>query len=153
MSKLSVASIATLEREIARKRARLEKLNADRAAIMAKLGVIDKEIALLAGAQAEAPAPAAPEAPVRKRGKKSKKKAKKTRAAAPKTRGRRPKLADAIRAILTEAKAPMKAAQISDALRERKFKTKSKDLPNLVRETLSRIPEAVRVSRGLYTIK
>ena len=67
--------------------------------------------------------------------------------------GRRPILTEAIRSILGESARAMIAGDIADALKRRRFKTKSKNLQNLVREALSRIPDVERVSRGMYSLK
>lgn len=142
MARLSKVSIADLQKELAKKQGHVERLTADREKLLAKLAKVDRELALVLGGQSVAATPA----PARKA------RVARTRQTPPR-RGRRPKLTDAMRKVLADAKGPLDAAGIAAALKRGKFKTKSKNLSNLVREALSRIPEVTRASRGKYVIK
>ena len=148
MAELSKASVAQLEREIGKRKKRIAQLEEKRAGLAAQLEAVDGELESLRGGggavATEAPAKAEP-----KPKQKQKRVAAKTTGARP---GRRPMLTEAIRSILSDAGEPLNAGAIAAQLKARRFKTKSKNLQNLVREALSRIPDVNRVSRGLYSL-
>ena len=142
MPRLSSMSIAALKRELARKEEQTKRLLAGRDKLLRKLAALDKRIASLAGqdfVKAEHGAGVAGARRARKVAKKAK-------------RGRKPTLTDAITRILTESDTPLKVIDIAKALKLQRFSTRSKDLPNLVREALTRVEGVKRVSRGVYTV-
>ena len=142
MPDLATAPIAALEKELARKRQRTAQLIEKRQALVEQIKALDAEIAGLRGQVTETKAPAEPAKP---------KRSKRTAKAAKGKPGRQPMLAEAIHRVLAEADGPMRAGDIAEALKKRKFQTKSADLTNLVREAMSRIEGVKRVGRGLYT--
>ena len=140
MSKLANASIAALERELDRRRQRIAKLKEQRQRIVEQLEAIDAELAKLTCQGAQAKPPATPSRSARSK-RKGKRKAKP---------GRRQVLADAIRLILSEADSPLRAGEIAQEIKRRGVKTRSSNVPNLVRVALRRVPGVKRVGRGLY---
>ena len=145
MAKLDGMSIAQLRKAIEKKEALIGKLMVDREKLAGGIADIDKRLALLVGEGTSSAAGAAGSAP---------KRATRTKASAGTTgakRGRKATLTTAILEVLTEASEPMDVSGISEALKNRRFKTRSKNLPNLVREALTRVEGIKRVSRGVYT--
>ena len=143
MPDLTKASVAALQKELERKRQRVARLTEKRQSIAERIVALDSEIAGLRGPTEEAKAPVEPAKPERPKPKAKTEKGKP---------GRRPVLAEAIHGVLAEADGPMRAGDIAEALKKRKFKTKSADLTNLVREAMSRIEGVKRVGRGLYAV-
>ncbi|NQT11257.1 MAG: hypothetical protein HQ582_00820 [Planctomycetes bacterium] len=137
------ASITDLENAIARAEERIAGLEKKRANLLAQVGAVDAEIASLKGEDKPAPTPAAP-APKAKKKSKKRVKAK---------RGRKGTLVGAIANALKAADSPMKVADIAKAVVKAGYKTKSKNVPNLIREALTRVPRIKKVSRGQYTMK
>lgn len=152
MAELQQASIAQLEKELARKRDRVEKLRARREELLDRLGEMDAEMKELVGdgskagtqsASSPAAGKAAPAVskPSPKKGKKK----------TGRKRKRKPQMKEAIAKILADSSEPMTAASIADELKRRRFRTKSKNFVALVRETIRRSDSVQRVGRGLYT--
>jgi len=143
MAKLrrKAASIADLKKAIAKAEQRVAGLEAKRATFLAQVGEVDAEIAALVGEARPTPAPAAPKAK------------KKPQKKAPAKLGRKGTVVEAIGNVLKAADSPMNVAQIAKAVIKGGLKTKSKDIPNLVREALGRVPGIKKVSRGMYTVK
>ena len=163
MGKLNKLSIAELQEELIRKQEHLESLMGERDDLRSALVNVENEISQLLGeaieepeAKAEPPAtPAkgkAKKAGAKRGGKRGPKKGGAKKNGRKGRAGRKPTIVVAIKEIMTESGQPMRAGEVADALRQRKFPTKSKDLDNVVREAISRIPEAKRVARGLYQI-
>ena len=135
------ASIADLKKAIARAEQRAAGLEKKRANLLAQVGKVDAEIAALRGEVQPTPVPAAPKA---KKKRKEKAKAK---------TGRKGTLIEAIADVLKAADSPMKVAQIAKAVVKAGYKTESKDVPNVIRGALTRVPGIKKVSRGQYTMK
>jgi len=146
MAKIGRMSIARLRKELARKEQQVARLTAKKEDLLKQIADVDGQIEAIVGKGADRGAAPKAEKPASKQaGKRGTKRRKKQR------RGGRPKLAETIKEILQEAKEPMGANDIAEALKARKFKTRSKNLVNLVREALTRVKGVRRVSRGQYT--
>lgn len=135
------ASIADLQKALAKAEQRIAALGKKRANLLAQVGKVDVEIASRRGEVKSTPAPAAPEAK-RKRNKEATAK-----------RGRRGTLIEAIVNVLKAADSPMKVAETAKAVVKAGYKTKSKNVPNVIREALTRVPGIKKASRGQYTMK
>jgi len=133
------ASIADLQKALAKAEQRIAALEKKRANLLAQVGKVEAEIAVLRGEGKPTPAPAAPKAK-----RKGMKKAK---------RGRKGTLIEAIVNVLKAADSPMKVAEIAKAVVKGGYKTKSKNVPNVIREALTRVPGIKKASRGQYTMK
>jgi len=136
MARLKGASILDLQRELERKRERLMELSSERSKLLAQLAVVDAEIGQISG------------------GKKGRRVATEVAVASGERGkpGRKPQLTEAIFRVLSDSATPLRVADIADELERRHFKTRSKNLRNLVREALSRTPGVARVNRGSYTV-
>ena len=131
---LRTASIAQLKREIVAKEKRLAALAGRRKRLLEQVSAVDKEIDRLRGEPTEPVTP------------------RPSRSARPKP-GRKPKLADAIAAALNAAKGPLDVDAIAERIVKAGYKTRSRNVKNLVREALTRTPGIKWVSRGKYTVK
>jgi len=138
-------SIAELQKAIAKAEKRVQTLERRRARLLAQLEGVEADIANLTGKAGLVPKSAqSEEKPKRK---------KKGRKAAKKRRTRAGSLPDTIAKVLKAADDPMNAPQIAEAVLQKGYKTKSKNVTALVRESISRVPGIKKVSRGLYTVK
>ena len=126
-------SIPELRKELARQEQRMRALEEERGKLVGRLAEVERELTSLAGAAV------APESRKRGAGRKGAGR-----------RGRKPLLTDTIAEIVREAPKPVTAGDIAAALTERRFRTRSKNLANLVREALTRVKGIKRVARGLY---
>ena len=129
---LKLASIAQLKRELVVKEKRLATLADRRKRLLEEVSAVEKQIDRLRGEPTEpvSPRPGRP--------------------AGPKP-GRKPKLTDAIAAALKAAKGPLDVAEIADRIVKGGYRTRSRNVKNLVREALTRTPGVKRVARGKYT--
>ena len=143
------ASVADLKNAIARAEQRVAGLEKKRANLLAQVDKVDAEIAALRGEVKPTPAPAAPKAKRKRKGGPKKKLKKKAKA----KRGRKGTLVEAITKVLKSADGPLKVAQIAKAVVKAGYKTKSKNVPNVIREALTRVPGIKKASRGQYTMK
>jgi len=141
MPKLASMSIAQLRRELAKKQQRVERLQAERSKIVRKLEAVDRELSSLSGEGVVAKPAAKPAAAG----------GGKPKAVAGRKRGRKATLTDAILKVLSGSGKPLSVSEIAEGLKALRFKTRSKNLPNLVREALTRVKGVKRVARGIYT--
>ena len=135
-------SIAQLEKVLANTKQQLVALKGKREKLLAQIGKVDKQIAELAGepvapaAEAEAPAPA-PTKP-----KKARKLAKNAMT-----------LADAVVKVLGEAKEPMRAGDIAEAVTALGYKSKGKRLAKQVSIAAAKDESVEKVARGLFALR
>jgi len=144
---LANASVATLERALARRKRGMEALATRRDALRARLAKVEAELAAMEGA-AGAPVAKAPKAKRVKRAKRAKKA--KRRGPRP---GRKTSLAAVITKVLEGATKPMRAAAVTSAVLAAGYETKAKNFKQIVHSALTRHPDAARAGTGLYVLK
>jgi len=137
-----VRSIVAIRKELAAKERQLEKLQARRGAVAAKLEAVDRQIHALGG-----------EVPARV-GRPRKKPAVRVARAprAPRARGARvgKPLTEFIKEVLAKAPAGMKAKSVTAAVLKAGYPTKDRNFGQTVAKTLAKNPAFRRVRRGVY---
>ena len=135
-------SIAQLEKVLASTKQKLQALKDKREKLLAQVAEVDKQIAELAG---EPVAPVAEEeapVPVPAKRKKRRKLPKNTMT-----------LADAVAKVLGEAKDPMRAGGIAEAVTALGYKSKGKRLSKQIAIAATKDERVEKVSRGLFALK
>ena len=130
---LAAASIAVLERVLAKRRREVDRIQARRDRWAARLADIEAALAAVRGGRG----PGRPPAPT----------------AAPRVaRHRRAEgtLADAVARVLKAAGAPMRLTAVADAVRAAGYKTGAKRFDKMVHKAINRLATAKRVGRGQY---
>ena len=131
-----VRSIAAIRKELATKQRQLEKLQAQRDAVAARLEATDRQIRALGG---EAPARAG------RPGRKA------ARRAAPGRAVRVGKsLAEYIKQVLAKAPQGMRARSVTAAVLKAGYTTRDQNFSQTVAKTLAKNPAFRRVRRGVY---
>ena len=138
----SSMTIAQLERALANTKQKIQGLKERRKKLLAQVADVDKQIAELAGepvapvADEEAPAPT----PAKR-----------------KRRRKLPKntmtLADAVAKVLGEAKEPMRAGGIAEAVTALGYKSKGQRLSKQVAIAATQDERVEKVARGLFALK
>lgn len=133
-TRITSASIAVLERALARRRRDVARLEKKQASLRSQLAAVEADLAAVKGEVVKAPA------------------AKRGRPVGRPRRGRRGKesLKEAMSNALRAAEKPMRAADVLQAIVAAGYKSKAKDLKQIVHSTLTRHPHAKRVGRGEY---
>jgi hypothetical protein len=131
---LANASIATLERTLARRKREVVRLEKKRDALGARLARAEADLAALQGGAVSA-------APAARPGKRRKRRQRKT------------SLAAAISQALKDAGKPMRAADVTEAVLAAGYTTRAKNFKQIVHSALTRHPDAKRIEKGLYVFK
>jgi len=134
------ASIVELERALAKKRQAVEKLMAKRDTLLASAAAIDRQIGSIKGQAG----------PGRPPGTKSQPKP-----GAPKPRARRKHkaLAQVVLEVLAAAGKEMTVKEITQGVEDAGYKSKSKNLSNIIGQFLGSSDGVERVVRGVYRAK
>lgn len=134
--KLESISIAALERVLARRMRDVGRLEKRRDALRSRLEALEVKLGALKGkAGPGRPVAVAPVKAVRGRRRRA---------------GGKLTLGAAIAQVLQGATAPMRAAEILAAVQAIGYKSKSKNFRQIVHTTLTRLPAAKRIKKGLY---
>ncbi len=141
-------------------RERIDVLEAEKAKLMAALAKVDQELDdLMAGLEMGAERPRKKVARKKTARKKTTKKAvkkataKRKVARKPATTGGRVKLEDVVVTVLQQNGGTMSFKDIFSAIvKDKLFKTKSKNFDNVLRRTLSTTKKVQRAGRGVYTL-
>ena len=144
-TRLRHVPLADLEAELARRRSDLQKLEAERDRLLARLAGVERQIAAVGG-ETTAPAATGPEG--RKKKKRTAKKAPNGRR---RRRGDQPSLPDMLAQIMSPTE-PRRVVELAEEVRRRGYRTKSSDFAGVVSAALSGNPRFKKVARGQYVL-
>lgn len=139
---LGSASMAALERALAKRRRVAERLEARRDRLAKRLAEIEAALQLVHGAPGAERQPAE-QAPVRTGRVRRRRKG----------AGGGLSLLDAIGEVLKRAKEPLRASQVMEQVEAAGYRSRAKNFTHLVSKALGRHPQAARAGRGLYVYK
>ena len=136
---LESASIAVLERALAKRRRDVAQLEGRRIQLACQLADVEAELRALRGEAAPEQPPAEQAAPPARPARRSRRRA-----------GGGLSLSEAVANVLKGATEPLRAAQVLERVEAAGYRSQAKNFKHLVHKALGRHPQAARVGRGLY---